>query len=100
MQEIGIAETQEHVNALNQRLIAGVDELGGTVATPREAERRGALVCITSTDVNALVAALRRAGIVTSERDGNLRISAHAYNSRRTSTPCSRRSRDNRALLA
>ena len=36
MQEIGIAETQEHVNALNERLIAGVDELGGTVATPRK----------------------------------------------------------------
>ena len=29
MQEIGIAETREHVNALNERLIAGVDELGG-----------------------------------------------------------------------
>jgi selenocysteine lyase/cysteine desulfurase len=80
MQEIGIAETRQHVNALNERLIAGVDELGGTLTTPREVERRGALICIKSTDVNALVAALDERGIVTSERDGNLRVSAHAYN--------------------
>jgi len=80
MREIGIAETREHVNALNERLIAGVDELGGTVVTPREAERRGALVCIRSTGAPALVAALGADGIVTSERDSNLRVSAHAYN--------------------
>jgi selenocysteine lyase/cysteine desulfurase len=80
MKEIGIAATREHVNALNERLIAGVDELGGTVATPREAERRGALVCIRSIDAPALVAALARDGIVTSERDSNLRVSPHAYN--------------------
>jgi selenocysteine lyase/cysteine desulfurase len=77
MQEIGIAETQAHVNALNEHLIAGVDELGGTVVTP---DRRGALICIASTDVSALVAAMDERGIVTSERDGNLRVSAHAYN--------------------
>ena len=80
MEEIGIAETREHVNALNDRLIAGVDELGGVVVTPREPERRGALVCIRSTDAPALVAALQGDGCVTSERDGSLRVSAHAYN--------------------
>ena len=80
MMEIGIAETRAHVNELNERLIAGVDDLGGTVVTPREAERRGALVCIASTDAPALVAALAADGVVTSERDGNLRVSAHAYN--------------------
>src|SRR3954447_15953851 len=80
MEEIGIAATREHVNALNERLIAGADELDATVVTPREAERRGALVCIRSTDAPALVAALAEDGIVTSERDGNLRVSPHAYN--------------------
>jgi selenocysteine lyase/cysteine desulfurase len=80
MEEIGIAETRQHVNALNERLIAGVDELGGVVVTPREAERRGALVCIRSTDAPALVEVLGGDGIVTSERDGNLRVSLHAYN--------------------
>jgi selenocysteine lyase/cysteine desulfurase len=80
MMEIGIAETREHVNALNERLIAGCDELGATVVTPREEEGRGALICIRSTDAPALVAALAADGIVTSERDSNLRVSAHAYN--------------------
>jgi selenocysteine lyase/cysteine desulfurase len=80
MMEIGIAETREHVTALNEQLIAGVDELGGSVVTPRDPERRGALVCIASRDAPALVAGLQGDGIVTSERDGNLRVSAHAYN--------------------
>jgi selenocysteine lyase/cysteine desulfurase len=80
MMEIGIAETREHVLGLAERLIAGVDELGGVVATPREPERHGALICVRSTDTHALVAALAQDGIVTSDRDGNLRISPHAYN--------------------
>jgi selenocysteine lyase/cysteine desulfurase len=80
MLEIGVAETREHVTALNEHLIAGVDDLGGTVVTPRDPERRGALVCIASTNAPGLVAELAKDGIVTSDRDGNLRVSAHAYN--------------------
>src|SRR2546430_4628434 len=80
MQEIGIAATREHVNGLNAHLLAGLDELGATVVTPREPERRGALVCVKSTDAKELVATLDRDGIVTSDRDDNLRISAHCYN--------------------
>jgi selenocysteine lyase/cysteine desulfurase len=80
MEEIGIAETREHVSALNDRLIAGADELGGSIATARAPESRGALICIRSTDAPALVGRLAAEGIVTSERDGNLRVSAHAYN--------------------
>ena len=81
MQEIGVADTRKHVNALNARLLEGVDELGARVATPRRPKRRGALVCVGSTDAPELVRALGREGIVTSDRDSNLRISAHAYNS-------------------
>jgi selenocysteine lyase/cysteine desulfurase len=80
MQEIGIAETQKHVRRLTELLIEGVDELGGTVATPRDPNRRGALLCIKSTDAERLVSELDAEGIDTSSRDGNLRISPHAYN--------------------
>ncbi|MFN2627128.1 MAG: aminotransferase class V-fold PLP-dependent enzyme [Gaiellaceae bacterium] len=79
--EIGIAETREHVLALNSRLIEGLDELKAQLVTPRRPKQRGALLCVRSTDSKALVAALACEGIVTSERNGNLRISAHAYNS-------------------
>ena len=100
MQEIGIAETREHVQDLNDRLIAGVDELGGTLATPRDRDKHGALICIKSTDVNALVAALDQRGIVTSERDGNLRVSAHAYNTEDDIDAVLGALRENRELLA
>ena len=80
VQEIGIAETDEHVRGLTALLIDGVEELGGRVVTPRDPERRGPLVAVASTDEHALVAALGSEGIVTSSRDGNLRVSFHGYN--------------------
>jgi selenocysteine lyase/cysteine desulfurase len=81
MKEVGIAETRAHVLELNSRLIDGLDELRAKIATPRRPKRRGALICMKAKDAQALVAALGREGIVTSERDSNLRISAHCYNS-------------------
>jgi selenocysteine lyase/cysteine desulfurase len=81
MKEIGVAETEEHVRRLNDLLIAGVDELGGRVVTPRDPAKRGPLIAIASTDEHALVGALAREGVITSSRDGNLRVSAHCYNS-------------------
>ena len=80
MQEIGIAETEAHVRELNAILGDGLDELGARVVTPRAPEQHGALVCVASSDAEALVAELAKEGVVTSSRDGNLRISAHCYN--------------------
>lgn len=81
VQEIGIAETEEHVRGLTALLIDGVEDLGGRVVTPHDPDRRGPLVAVASTDEHALVAALGAEGVVTSSRDGNLRISFHGYNS-------------------
>jgi len=81
MEEIGIADTRKHVLELNSRLIDGLDDLRAAIVTPRRPKRRGALICVASLDAPALVTALGRAGIVTSSRHGNLRISAHCYNS-------------------
>jgi selenocysteine lyase/cysteine desulfurase len=80
MLETGVEETRAHVQELNHRLLEGLEELGAQIVTPRKRDRRGALICVKATDVDALVAALRREGIVTSSRDDNLRVSAHCYN--------------------
>jgi selenocysteine lyase/cysteine desulfurase len=80
VQEIGVAEAEEHIRGLTTQLAEGVDEVGGRVVTPREPERKGPLVAIASTDEHALVAALGDEGIVTSSRAGNLRVSFHGYN--------------------
>ena len=100
MQEIGIAETEAHVRELNTLLHDGLDELGAMVVTPREPERSGALLCVRSTDVNALVTALGDQGIVTSCRDENLRISAHCYNSAEDVEAVLKALTANRSLLA
>jgi selenocysteine lyase/cysteine desulfurase len=74
--EAGVPEIQRHVAGLVERLLSGLDELGASVA----AEPRGPLVCIRSTDAPALVAALAADDVVASERDSNLRVSLHLYN--------------------
>jgi len=80
MREIGIDETQAHVRELNSLLLTGLDELGARVVTPRAEDQHGALICVASTDAEALVARVAKRGVVTSSRDGNLRVSAHCYN--------------------
>ena len=74
--EAGVPAIQEHVRGLVARLMAGLEELGAKVAT----QPLGPLVCVRSTDAPAFVAALAEDAIVASERDSNLRISLHLYN--------------------
>ena len=76
----GVPAVEAHVSGLVERLFDGLDELGATVATPREPAARGPLVCVRSTDVPSLVAALAGERIVTSMRDENLRVAFHLYN--------------------
>ena len=78
--EVGVPAIEEHVRGLVDRLLAGLDELDATVATPYDPDERGPLICVVSTDPNALVDALAAERIVTSTRDSNLRISLHLYN--------------------
>jgi selenocysteine lyase/cysteine desulfurase len=78
--EGGVPTIEAHVRGLVDRLLAGLDELGATVATPRGDREYGPLVCVVSTDPDALVAALAADRIVTSLRDSNLRVSLHIYN--------------------
>jgi selenocysteine lyase/cysteine desulfurase len=81
IEEIGVQEAREHILALQSRLIEGLDGLRARLVTSRRPKRRGALLCVASTDAEALVHALGREGILTSSRAGSLRVSPHAYNS-------------------
>ncbi len=78
--EVGVPAIEAHVEGLVERFFDGLDELGATAVTPRANGAHGALVCVLSTDPNALVAALAEERIVTSTRDANLRVSFHLYN--------------------
>ena len=78
--EVGVPEIEAHVEHLVDRLFTGLDELGATTVTPRGEKEHGPLVCVLSTDPNALVDALARHRIVASTRDSSVRISLHLYN--------------------
>jgi len=80
VEEVGVAAIETHVRGLVDRLLAGLDELGATVTTPRGEGEHGPLVCVLSTDAPALVRALQAERVVTSERDSSVRVSLHLYN--------------------
>jgi selenocysteine lyase/cysteine desulfurase len=100
VEQARVEAIEDHVRGLVDALLAGLDELGATVVTPRAEGERGPLVCVASTDEHALVAALHDERIVTSSRDGNLRISLHLYNVQEDVERVLAGLRAHRALLA
>ncbi len=81
MEEIGIAETERHVQRLTQQLVDGLDRIGAGMVTPRDPSKRGPLIAVATSDEVAMVRALAEDGILTNPRDGNIRLSWHCYNS-------------------
>ena len=81
MHEIGVAETEAHVNRLIGQLIEGLDRIGATMVTPRDPVHRGPMIAVAVTDEMQMVDRLKADGILTSNRDGNIRLSWHCYNS-------------------
>ena len=80
VQEAGVPVVEAHVRRLVERLLDGLDDLGATVATPRDPAQRGPLVCVRSTDAAALVSALGAERIVVSSREDKVRVALHLYN--------------------
>jgi selenocysteine lyase/cysteine desulfurase len=77
--ELGAGEIERQVRGVSGRCMDMLAERSIAVATPRADEDRGAMIAIPSVDAAALVSRLDAADIVTSSRDGNLRVMFHAY---------------------
>ncbi|GER07675.1 putative aminotransferase YcbU [Iodidimonas muriae] len=98
--EAGVGNIQSHVRELTSRFIDEVKAMGGTLMTPESPDRHGAMIAVKSTDDHKLVAALAERNVITSCRDGNLRVSPHFYNSHADFDALMSALKDNRSLLA
>ena len=80
MLKVGILNIEKYVAVIHSEIRDGITKIGGKVVTPANPEYHGSLLAVASKDEHAHVAALEEIGIVTSCRDGNVRISPHFYN--------------------
>jgi selenocysteine lyase/cysteine desulfurase len=78
--EVGPAAIAAQIRTLTDAIKRSALRRGFRLATPADPARHGPLVAIRSHRVDLLVRRLEEAGIITSSRDGNLRISPHFYN--------------------
>ncbi len=78
--DVGLQAAHDQIVHLTGLLVDAVQSRGWKLVTPAEPEQHGALIAIASTDAPALVQALADDDIVVSERDNNLRVSPHFYN--------------------
>jgi selenocysteine lyase/cysteine desulfurase len=81
MDEIGVAATERHVVRLADLLIDGLDHIGAKMVTPHDPAKRGPMIAVATTDESAMVGVLAEDHVLTTARDGNVRLSLHAYNS-------------------
>ena len=82
IEEIGLPAIGERIRDLTAFITDHARAAGIPMATPDDPRRRGAMVALRSHDAPAMVAALHEANIITSSRDGNVRLSPHFYNDR------------------
>ena len=79
--EIGLPAIAAQVRTITDAIKSGAMRRGFRLATPVDPSRHGPLIAIRSHRVDLLVKRLEQQGIITSSRDGNLRVSPHFYNS-------------------
>ncbi|MDX1405647.1 MAG: aminotransferase class V-fold PLP-dependent enzyme [Woeseiaceae bacterium] len=80
IRDVGLPGIGAKIAELTAAIVEESKKAGYTLAGPEQAHRHGALMTLKCHDDNALVEALDDAGIVTSCRSGNLRVSPHFYN--------------------
>ena len=80
--DIGVKNISAYVLELHDEIRQGITDLGGKVVTPSAPANHGTMLAVASNNENAHVLALEGEKVVTSSRDGNIRISPHFYNNR------------------
>jgi cysteine desulfurase/selenocysteine lyase len=80
--DLGIDRILAHDLALASRLIAGLDNLGATILTPRDVHSRAGIVTVRfpGRDGEEVAARLNEAGVIVSPRFGSTRFSTHVFN--------------------
>jgi selenocysteine lyase/cysteine desulfurase len=77
--DVGMEAVADNIEQITALIIRAVDKNGWQLVTPRD--RHGAMLAVQSTDAPALVQKLTEKNIILTERDGNIRIASHFYNS-------------------
>lgn len=80
IRSVGLHNIETHIRELTAAIKEGAKKQGFSLATPADPMHHGAMIAIRANDEHAIVKVLSREGIITSCRDGNLRISPHFYN--------------------
>jgi selenocysteine lyase/cysteine desulfurase len=78
-------EVHRYDSALGDRLIEGLDAIGATVLSPRQASERGSIVTarFLGRDGEKVAAELNRRGVIVSPRFGATRFAPHLFNDSR-----------------
>jgi selenocysteine lyase/cysteine desulfurase len=78
--ELGIAAVRDHLAAIEAPMLTWAEQHGIAVSSPTDPAHRSAIICLDLPEAARAYGALRRAGVVTSLREGSVRISPHLYN--------------------
>jgi len=79
--DVGIENIQAHIHQLTAVLIAGIDDAGFDLVTPRDHSKRAGIVTFRCSNARQLFDSLTKEDIIVSLREGMIRVSPHFYNS-------------------
>lgn len=80
LHEVALGPIEARIAELTEAIKSEARAAGYRLATPTEPSRHGAMIAIRTHDEQRLVAELLARNIVTSHRDGNVRVAPHFYN--------------------
>jgi selenocysteine lyase/cysteine desulfurase len=78
--EPGMPAIAARIGEITTAIIDEAKSAGYKLSVPEDSARRGPMVTLQTEDEYKLVGELENAGIITSSRNGNLRLSPHFYN--------------------